>query len=72
MPAVTTQSGQGDALLTPKEVSTVLKVPTGTLDQWRYRGLGPPWFKLENGHIRYRESKFTEWLTAQEQRNSAA
>lgn len=68
MPAVTTQSGQGDVLLTAKEVGKELRVPIGTLGQWRHRRIGPPWFKLENGHVRYRQSKFAAWLESQEQK----
>lgn len=52
-----------DALLTPEEVSNLIRVPVGTLGQWRYRGVGPRFLKL-GGHVRYRPSDVAAWLEA--------
>ncbi|WP_202236588.1 helix-turn-helix transcriptional regulator [Actinacidiphila reveromycinica] len=66
MTVLTTESGQEDILLTPKEVSDVLRVPVGTLGQWRHRGTGPRSIKYESGGIRYRRSIVLAWLAEQE------
>jgi hypothetical protein len=66
MPVLTTESGQEDELLTPKEVSVVLRVPLGTLSQWRHRGAGPTPIRYETGTVRYRASVVSAWLAAQE------
>jgi hypothetical protein len=41
-------------LLTPEEVSSILKVPKGTLSNWRSKGRGPAYRKLtQDGAVRY-------------------
>lgn len=72
MAILTTQSGQEETLLTAKDVSRTLKVPEGTLAQWRHKGKGPIAIKLESGVVRYRLSEFREWFDAQESRSSSA
>jgi hypothetical protein len=67
MTVLTTESGQEDALLTPPEVSDILRVPVGTLRQWRHRNTGPRAIRFESGSVRYRRSVVLDWLTAQEQ-----
>jgi len=52
-----------DELLTPTEVSEILRTPIGTLSQWRHRGHGPKAFRLgSNGSVRYRRSVVTAWI----------
>lgn len=42
-----------------------------TLKRWRMVGEGPPFLKL--GHlVRYRESDYEKWLTAQKRRTTTA
>ena len=44
-------------LLTPQEVSDLLKISVGTLENWRMRGHGPKYLKLGGQHqspVRYR------------------
>lgn len=48
---------------TPKQLSTLLEVPTETLRKWRYRGEGPPYHRL-NGLIRYNTADVAAWLAA--------
>lgn len=67
MTVLTTESGQEDSLLTAREVSEILRVPQGTLGQWRHRGTGPRAIKYESGGIRYRKSTLMAWLADQEQ-----
>lgn len=52
----------GSELDTPEEVATRIKRPPKTLAQWRSRGVGPRYFKLENGHVRYLRSDVDSWI----------
>ena len=55
------------ALATEEELVTYLGKPRGTLRNWRYRGIGPRWLKLEGGNVRYRWSDVEAWLDRQVQ-----
>lgn len=55
---------QGDdagALLDPDQLSILLKVPKGTIYQWRHRGIGPRSIRVGR-HLRYRRSDVERWL----------
>jgi hypothetical protein len=54
-----------DELLTTAELSAMIKVPVGTLRQWRHRNFGPAGFAL-GGTVRYRRSVVEKWLADQE------
>jgi hypothetical protein len=54
-----------DPLATPEEVAAHLRRPPKTLAEWRSRGRGPRYFKLEGGQIRYDWADVRAWLTAQ-------
>ncbi len=54
-----------DEFLTTTELGTLLKVPVGTLRQWRHRGFGPRGFAL-GGTVRYRRSVVEKWIAEQE------
>lgn len=41
-----------EVLLTPKQLSERWSKPESTLAQWRWRGVGPPYLKIE-GAVRY-------------------
>ncbi|RIV38566.1 MULTISPECIES: helix-turn-helix transcriptional regulator [Micromonospora] len=45
-----------------EEVSAFLRVPVGTLYQWRYRRTGPRAFKVGR-HLRYDPADVQSWLT---------
>jgi len=49
-------------LLTPKEAAEFLRVPEGTLAQWRSQRRGPPYLKLERRLVRYRLANLQAWL----------
>lgn len=53
-----------DRLLTVQELSDYLGVPVATLYQWRYRGEGPPGFRVGR-HVRYRWSDVEGWIEQQ-------
>jgi Helix-turn-helix domain len=40
-----------------------LVVPEATLDQWAYRGIGPPWSKVGR-YRRYRQVDVENWLNS--------
>lgn len=49
------------ALLTPHEVSEILRVPTRTLEQWRTERRGPRFGRFGR-HIRYRRSDIHDYI----------
>ena len=50
-----------DKLLTTKEAAALLDMSQGSLDQWRSKGLGPPYIKVE-GTVRYQAEEIGKWL----------
>lgn len=60
-------------LLTPEQVAEMLQVHPGTLENWRYRGEGPPFVKLGNGKrsaVRYPRDKLDTWIWTNIKRGS--
>lgn len=52
-------------LLTPDQVSEILKVTVGTLENWRFKGYGPKYIKLGNARrspVRYRRKDVDGWV----------
>jgi len=50
-----------DRLLSVGELAKYLGVPVATLYAWRYRGEGPPGFRVGR-HLRYRWSDVQAWI----------
>lgn len=50
-------------LLNPARAAHLLGVTVRTLDNWRARGIGPAYYRLE-GQIRYRTDDIEAWLEA--------
>jgi predicted DNA-binding transcriptional regulator AlpA len=50
-----------DPLLSTAEVSAILKVPTHTLINWRYRGVGPRAARIGRG-LKYRRSDIEQFV----------
>ena len=48
-------------LLTEAEVEQGYGIARGTLQDWRYKGVGPPWSKPE-GRVYYRIADIEAWL----------
>jgi excisionase family DNA binding protein len=48
-------------LVTVADLADYLGVPPATLYQWRYRGEGPPGFRVGR-HLRYRWSDVHQWI----------
>ncbi|MGH9167369.1 MAG: helix-turn-helix domain-containing protein [Acidimicrobiia bacterium] len=55
---------QGDRLLTVKELADYLGVPVATIYAWRYRGEGPPGFRVGR-HLRFRQGDVEQWIWGQ-------
>lgn len=52
-------------LLTPKQVSEMLQISTGTLENWRINGHGPKYLKLGGQHrspVRYLLQDVEDWM----------
>lgn len=49
-------------LATTDEVATYLRKPPRTLEQWRYRGVGPRYIKVGGRDVRYRWQDVEAWL----------
>lgn len=62
--AASAQPERLDEVLTPPEVSVLLKVPERTLSDWRYMQKGPPFHKVGK-HIRYVAEEVRAWLACQ-------
>lgn len=48
-------------LLTPEDLSDMLQMPLRTLDDWRYRHVGPDYIRIGK-RVRYRLSSVEAWL----------
>ena len=57
-------------LLTATEVAEALGLTIRTLEDWRYKGEGPPFLKI--GHrVRYDAADLERWLAAQRRRSTS-
>lgn len=52
----------GDRLLTPHEVSSMLGIKAATLKDWRYHGRGPAYTRLSKKTVRYWLSAVTNFM----------
>ena len=51
-----------ERLLTVQDLADYLGVPIATLYAWRYRGEGPPGFRVGR-HLRYRRNDVEQWIS---------
>ena len=51
-------------LLTSDEAASFLRVPRGTLNDWRYRGTGPRGYRIGK-RVLYVRSELLDWVKAQ-------
>ncbi len=49
---------------TPEELAEELRIPVGTIYQWRYRGVGPLGHRIGR-HVRYHRADVDRWLAEQ-------
>ena len=55
---------QSEEFLSPEGLADFLGLPVGTIYGWRYRGEGPPGYKIGR-HVRYRRTDVEKWLAGQ-------
>ena len=53
-----------DELWLIEDAAAFLRVPVGTLYQWRHRRIGPPAFKIGR-HLRYDPAAVRAWVAEQ-------
>ena len=58
------QQGEGEQLLSPRQLADYLNVPLATLYAWRYHDEGPPGFRVGK-HVRYRWNDVQVWVQDQ-------
>ncbi len=56
--------GKPEPLATQEEVAEYLRVPPSTLEQWRWRKVGPRWSKVGR-YVRYDWADVEAWRIAQ-------
>jgi predicted DNA-binding transcriptional regulator AlpA len=61
---VTTVALPLEPLLSPEDLSDLLRIPVETLYQWRRQRIGPPAFRVGR-HLRYEPAEVRTWIQAQ-------
>ena len=59
-------------LWTEHDVAKFLGLSVRTIQQWRYRGDGPRYLKINDAVVRYRPGVVSEWAEEYVQSNTAA
>ena len=54
-----------EPLLSVSDLSRILQIPTATIYQWHYRGIGPTPIRVGK-HLRWRPREVDAWLRQQE------
>ena len=62
---------EATGLLKTKEAALIIGFSYRTLEGMRYRGCGPRYYRLPNGHIRYRKQDLIEWIEQESEPNAA-
>lgn len=52
-----------DALITEQAAATILSIQTSTLQNWRWQGVGPRFYKVGGRLVRYRRADLEAWLS---------
>lgn len=55
-----------EKLLKEYQVARLLNMSLGVVRKWRKEGSGPPYMRIGNNTIRYRESDIKVWLKSKE------
>ena len=51
-----------DGYLRPRDVERLFGIKSKTLQNWRYKGKGPPFYKLGHKLIVYKYEEVEKWL----------
>jgi predicted DNA-binding transcriptional regulator AlpA len=60
-----------ERLITPEDLSDRYSVPVGTIYAWRYKGTGPPGFRVGR-HLRFRVEDILAWESEQLRRENGS
>jgi excisionase family DNA binding protein len=60
-----------DRLLSTREVAARLGVSVRTVQDWRYRGGGPPGVALGRKTVRYSQAELERWLAEKREQEAA-
>jgi predicted DNA-binding transcriptional regulator AlpA len=60
--------GDPDGFLKPEKVVQLTGVCEQTLESWRKKRIGPPWFRLGPRMVRHRRSELVAWLRSRSAR----
>lgn len=60
-----------DQLMTEKEAAGVLCYSQRALQNWRVRGGGPEYVKVNGNSVRYQMRDLTAWIDARKQKNTS-
>jgi len=52
-----------DAIFTTKQAAEYLRLSQQTLETWRHKGIGPPYYKIGNRSIRYSRNDLWRYVT---------
>lgn len=52
-------------LMTTAEAAAYLNFPEKTVKDWRRRGIGPAYIKINGAQVRYRLRALDEWIDSQ-------
>ena len=52
----------GMKLLTTSQVAEKLQLSDSTLEDWRWKRLGPPFLRISRGCVRYDEDALEAWI----------
>jgi predicted DNA-binding transcriptional regulator AlpA len=61
-----------DVLLTKTQAGPLCGVDGRTMDNWRWRGFGPPHVRVSPRCIRYRRSDILDWIEARVRRSTSS
>lgn len=60
-----------DQLMTEKEAAGILCYSKRALQNWRVRGGGPEYVKVNGNSVRYQMSDLTAWIDARKQKHTS-
>ena len=66
-----TENYNPDQLMTEKEAAGILCYSQRALQNWRVRGGGPEYVKVNGNSVRYQMRDLMAWIDARKQKNTA-
>jgi len=65
------QTYHPDQLMTEKEAASILCYSQRALQNWRVRGGGPEYVKVNGNSVRYQMRDLTTWITERKRKHTA-